>query len=120
MNIFVGTGNLTKNIEVRYTTNNNAVGEFSIAINNGKDKEPDFINCVVWNKQAENMAKYTQKGDMVSVEGSLKTDTYEKDGQKRYRTYVLANRVQFLKTKGNPKDTTQEMGNDLPIPEVPW
>lgn len=126
MNRAILIGNLTNNCELRYTTSNKAVASFSLAINNGKDREADFINCEVWNIQAENLSKYTQKGDMIAVEGSIKTDTYEKDGQKRYRTYVLASRIQFLKTKKEKtpeqmfEPIKNEIGNDLPVDELPW
>lgn len=103
MNKVILIGNLTRDIEVRYTQSNTPVGQFTVAINNGKDEQgnsrpADFINCVIWEKQAENMKKYTQKGSMISVEGRIKNDNYEDEqGNKKYRTYVLVSRVIFLK-----------------------
>lgn len=103
MNKVILIGNLTRDIEVRYTQSNIPVGQFTVAINNGKDEQgnrrpADFINCVIWEKQAENMKKYTQKGSMVAVEGRIKNDNYEDEqGNKKYRTYVLVSRVIFLK-----------------------
>lgn len=103
MNKVILIGNLTRDIEVRYTQSNIPVGQFTVAINNGKDEQgnsrpADFINCVIWEKQAENMKKYTQKGSMIAVEGKIKNDNYEDEqGNKKYRTYVLASRVEFLK-----------------------
>ena len=61
---------------------------------------PDFINCVIWETQAENMKKYTKKGSKVLVKGSIKNDNYEDEqGNKKYRTYVLCSRVIFLDKK---------------------
>lgn len=82
MNDVTIVGNLTRDIEVRYTQTNKAVGQFTVAVNNGKNKdgkeiEPDFINCVIWEAQAENMKKYTKKGSKVLVKGSIKNDNYE-------------------------------------------
>ena len=105
MNDVTLIGNLTRDIEVRYTQTNKAVGQFTVAINNGKNKdgkelEADFINCVIWETQAENMKKYTHKGSKVAVKGSIKNDNYEDEqGNKKYRTYVLCSRVMFLDSK---------------------
>ena len=114
MNDVTLIGNLTRDIEVRYTQTNKAVGQFTIAVNNGKTKdgkelETDFINCVIWEMQAENMKKYTHKGSRVAVKGSIKNDNYEDEqGNKKYRTYVLCNRVMFLDSK-----------NERPLPSEP-
>lgn len=107
-------GNLTRDIELRYTQSNKAVGQFTVAINNGKDKEgndrpADFINCVVWETPAENMKKYTHKGSKVAVKGSIKNDNYEDEqGNKKYRTYVLASRVVFLDSINSSKPLPTE------------
>lgn len=108
-------GRLTKDVEFRYTQSNIACATFDLAVNNGKDKDgneksADFIRVVVWEKQAENMAKYTHKGSRIAVDGKIKTENWETEqGEKRYRTYVLANRVQFLDTKREEE----------PLPEQP-
>lgn len=103
MNKVILIGRMTRDIEVRYTQSNTPVGQFSIAIDNGKDDQgndrpADFINCVIWETQAENMKKYTGKGWLICVEGRIKNDNYEDaQGNKKYRTYVLASRVIYLK-----------------------
>lgn len=108
-------GRLTKDAELRYTQTNIPCATFDLAINNGKnengeDRKADFIRCVVWEKQAENMAKYTHKGSQIAIEGSIKTDSYDDEqGNKKYRTYVLARRIMFLDSK-----RTEE-----PLPEEP-
>ena len=109
-------GRLTKDVELRYTTSNKACAEVDIAINNGKDSEgndrpADYIRVVVWEKQAENLAKYQKKGSQIAVEGSIKNQSWEDEqGNKKYKTYVLAQRVQFLDSQ--PK-------SEKPLPEEP-
>lgn len=114
MNKFFGIGRLTKDVELRFTQSQRACATFDLAISNGKDEQgndrkADFIRCVIWEKQAENMAKYTHKGSQIAIEGSIKTDSYD-DGQgnKKYRTYVLAKRVMFLDSKRSEEPLPQE------------
>ena len=99
-------GRLTRDPEIRYTSSNVAVTTFSIAVNrtftnqNG-EREADFINIVVWRKQAENCKNYLTKGSQVAIEGRIQTRSYDgQDGQKRYVTEVVADNVQFLGTRG--------------------
>jgi len=95
-------GRLTRDPELRHTSSGRAVCQINLAINrtftnqNG-EREADFINVVVWDKQAENVSKYVAKGRLVSVEGRLQSRSYDdKDGKKVYVTEVIANSVQFL------------------------
>ena len=91
-------GRLTKDVEVRYTTNNKAVTDFTIACNRIPEGV-DFIRCQVWGKQAENLGKYTSKGDLVSIIGKLRTDEFnDKEGNKRTKTYILATEIGFITT----------------------
>ncbi|MCI8588252.1 MAG: single-stranded DNA-binding protein [Bacilli bacterium] len=99
-------GRLTKDPELRYTSSNIATASFSIAVNrnfanqNG-EREADFINIVVWRKQAENIKNYLSKGSQVAIDGRIQTRTYDaQDGSKRYVTEVVADNVQFLDTRG--------------------
>lgn len=107
-------GRLTKDADLKYTQSNIPCATFDLAINNGKDEQgndrkADFIRCVVWEKQAENIVKYTHKGSQVAIEGSIKTDSYEDEqGNKKYRTYVLAKRVMFLDSKRSEEPLPQE------------
>ena len=100
-------GRLTRDPELRYTGSNTPVATFSLAVNRNftnqqGEREADFINIVVWRKQAENVKKYLTKGSLAGVEGRIQTRTYEGvDGQKRYVTEVLADNVYFLESKGN-------------------
>lgn len=105
LNRTVIVGRLTKDVDLRYTGNGIAVANFTVAINRpfsnqeGK-QEADFINCVTWRKQAENLANYMQKGSQIGVDGRLQSRTYDdKDGKTVFVTEVVADSVQFLETK---------------------
>ena len=106
-------GRLTRDPELRYTSNNTATTRFTLAVNrtfqsqNG-EQGTDFINIVVWRKQAENVAKYVSKGSLVAVEGRIQTGSYEKDGQRIYTTDVVADSVQFLETKAQSQNRAQD------------
>lgn len=100
-------GRLTRDPELRYTSNNVPAASFSIAVNrnftnqNG-EREADFINIVAWRKQAENIKNYLTKGSQVAIDGRIQTRSYDgQDGQKRYVTEVVADNVQFLDTKNS-------------------
>ncbi len=100
-------GRLTRDPELRYTSSNIATASFSIAVNrnftnqNG-EREADFINIVVWRKQAENVKNYLTKGSQVAIDGRIQTRTYDaQDGSKRYVTEVIADNVQFLDSKNS-------------------
>lgn len=102
MNNVILIGNITKDIELRQSNNGKFVVEFSVAINNGKDQQgnelpADFINCTAWNKTAEVLSKYATKGTKVGIEGAMKTQTWtDQQGNNRYKTYVLVDRVELL------------------------
>ena len=96
-------GNLTRDPEVRYTPSGTAVADLGLAVNRsfkGSDgqlkDETCFVRVTVWSRQAENCAQYLKKGSPVFVEGRLKYDEWEKDGQKQSRLSVVGERVQFL------------------------
>ncbi len=100
-------GNLTKDPEVRYTPSGSAVSDVRMAVSrkfklaNGQEKEETcFVTVTVWGRQAETVGEYLRKGSPVFVEGRLKLDEWEKDGQKQSRLGVVAERVQFL---GSPR-----------------
>ena len=104
-------GRLTRDPELRYTGNNTAVATFSIAVNrnfsnqNG-EREADFINIVVWRKQAENVKNYLTQGSQVAIDGRIQTRSYDdQQGQKRYITEVIADNVEFLGSKNSSNNT---------------
>lgn len=98
-------GRLTRDPELRYTGNNTPVATFSLAVNRNftnqsGEREADFINIVVWRKQAENVKNYIGQGSQVAIDGRIQTRNYDdQNGQKRYVTEVVADNVQFLDTK---------------------
>lgn len=99
-------GRLTRDPELRYTADNNAVANFSIAVNRtytnqAGEREADFINIIVWRKAAENVKNYLGKGSQVAIDGRIQTRTYEKDGKKNYVTEVVADSVEFLDTRAS-------------------
>lgn len=112
MNKVLLTGRLTKNPELKYTTSNVAVSQFSLAVNrNFKNAEgvydADFINCVAYRKTAELIAEYTKKGDLLGIEGRIQTRSYDdKEGNKRYATEVIVDNIEFLSSK--KKEETKE------------
>jgi len=101
MNKIILIGRLTKDPDLRYTPNGAAVCSFTLAVDRpfsqGGERQADFINIVVWNKAAENCAKYLAKGRQAAVEGRLQIRSYDgNDGQKRWITEVVADRVEFI------------------------
>ena len=100
-------GRLTRDPELRYTGSNTAVATFSIAVNRNfanaqGEREADFINIVVWRKQAENVKNYLSQGSQVAIDGRIQTRSYDdQNGQKRYVTEVVADNVEFLGSKGS-------------------
>jgi single-strand DNA-binding protein len=98
LNKVILIGRLTRDPELRFTPNTGtAVATFGLAVDRvGKNSGVDFINIAVWEKQAETCAQYLKKGRLVAVVGRLSVRSYEKDGQKRSFTEVVAEQVRFL------------------------
>ena len=110
-------GRLVRDPELRYTGSNIAVATFSIAVNrpfssqNG-ERETDFINIVVWRKQAENVKNYLNQGSQVAIDGRIQTRSYDdQNGQKRYVVEVVADDVQFLDTKASNERRQSQNNN---------
>lgn len=106
MNKVILIGRLTRDPELRTTPNNLSVASFSLAVSrpfspqNGGAPEADFINCVIWRRQAENLAKYCRKGSQIAVEGRIQSRSYNsQDGSKRYVTEVMCDNITFLGSK---------------------
>ena len=97
-------GRLTKEPEVRYTQSGMACCQITVAVNRPKQKdkeqETDFINVVIWDKQAENLAKYQTKGNQIAVEGKIQTRSYENSEKKKiYVTEVVAQNIVYIDSK---------------------
>ena len=99
MNKVLLIGRLVADPQVRYTQDGMAIATFTIAIDRGKDKGADFPRVQCFSKTAENVGKYTEKGKRVAIEGSIRTGSYEKNGEKVYTTDVNAFKVEFLDWK---------------------
>ena len=125
MNRVMLIGRLTTKPELRYTSSNIAFCRFTIAINRPKredgTQEADFIDCVVWRGQAENLTKYQDKGNLIAVEGTLRKESYEdKDGNKRYIVEVLANQIEYLQNKNAQKNENTVQNSEEEPEEDPF
>ena len=118
MNKVILIGRLTRDPEMRTTPSGVATTSFSIAVqrnyaNAHGDREADFINCVAWRKQAENIAKYCTKGSQVAVDGRIQTRNYDaQDGTKRYVTEVIADNVTFLGSRSGSGESSSYAANN--------
>lgn len=125
INNVVLVGRTTKDPELRYTPSNVAVATFSLAVNrNFKDanseRKTDFINCVIWRQQAENLANWAKKGALIGITGRIQTRSYEnQQGQRVYVTEVVAENFQMLESRAareggnaNQGNTSGAFGND--------
>ena len=102
MNQVVLIGNIANDLEVKSTTGGKAVCRFNLAVNGYNDRT-DFVPIEVWNKWAENLVKYQQKGSKIAVVGRIAVDSYESEGQKKTFTKVVAHEVEFLASKQQEK-----------------
>lgn len=106
-------GRLTKDPELRRTTNDIAVATFTLAVNRqysnqSGEREADFIQCVVWRRQAETVSQFLSKGSLVGVEGRIQTRTYDdQDGNRKYITEIVCDSVQFLETRAMADDQSE-------------
>lgn len=127
INRIVLIGRLTANPELRYTTNNIAITSFTLAVdrnfkNEDGNKEADFINIVAWNKKAELIHQYVQKGDLIGVIGRLQVRKYQNErGENRHATEVVLEEIEFLrnkpkeeKTVPNTQPTTKSANSNAP------
>ncbi len=129
MNNVVLIGRLTRDPEVRYTSETQmAVARFSVAIDrptrSGGEKQTDFPNVVVFGKQAENCERFLRKGRLVGIQGRIQTGKYtNKDGATVYTTEVVANNVEFLdwgdrsERSDRPAAAQSSQRDDMGIPE---
>ena len=121
MNKAILIGRLTRDPELRSTPTGRNVCQFAIAVNRtftnaSGEREADFINCVVWDKQAENLSRYQKKGNQIAVEGRIQTRNYDdKDGKRVYVTEILATNISFLDAKGTGNGSNTLYG----MPEPP-
>lgn len=107
MNKVILIGRLSRDPEMRTTGSGTAVTRFTVAVsrpfqNPNGERQTDFINCIAWRRQAENIAKYCTKGSQVAIEGRIQTGSYDaQDGTKRYTTDIVCDNVTFLGSRNS-------------------
>lgn len=105
MNTVQLVGRLTKEVELKYTQSNVAVGTFTLAVNRSftnqqGEREADFILCQIWRKAAENLANFTRKGSQIGIEGRIQTRNYEnQQGQRVYVTEIIVSNFHLLESR---------------------
>ena len=106
-------GRLTKDVELKYTPANQAVAQFTLAVNrtfknaNG-EREADFINCAIWRQAAENLANWAKKGALIGITGRIQVRNYEnQQGQRVYVTEVIAENFQMLESRSQQQEQQQ-------------
>lgn len=115
-------GRLTKDVELKTTSNQIAYCNFTLAVDrrfkdaNG-ERQTDFINCVAWRQTAEFIGKYFRKGNRIGVCGSIQTRSYEKDGQKVFVTEVLVEEVEFVESQTKTESAPAPQAEPTPAAE---
>lgn len=112
MNEFTGIGRMTKDVEIRQTSNGKSVGSFTLAIN-GYNDHTDFIRCQVWDKRADNLSKFTHKGSQIGVTGRINTGSYQdRNGKTVYTTDVVVSSFDLLDPKQDKPDPYNQQNVD--------
>ena len=112
-------GNLTRDPELRYTSGKKAVVDVGMAINDRYKKEDEwveevtFVDLTFWGRKAEVANKYLQKGSPVHIEGKLRYESWEKDGQKRSRIKVVVDKLTLLGSKNSQSESDSEEGQPV-------
>ena len=116
-------GRLTRDVDLRMTNSNLAVGRFNVAVDRKLSKEKrqeaeknnqptaDFISCIAFGKTAENIATYFRKGQRIAVSGHIQTGSYEKDGQRIYTTDVVVDSFDFVESNSSSTNNNQGYSN---------
>ena len=117
INSWTGLGRLTRNPELRHTGTGKPMATFTVAINedyvnSDGERKANYINIVAWNNIAEFVAKYFQKGNMIAVSGRITSRAYQKDGDTRYITEVVADKASFTGEKTGRNTESQEVRRD--------
>jgi single-strand DNA-binding protein len=108
-------GNLTKDVELKYTQNNKAITTVTLAVNEGygDSQKTYFIDVQVWEKLAENIAKYCGKGSKIAVSGKLIQQSWEYDGKKQSKVLIQANNVSYLDSKKEGQAPKEDMPQEI-------
>ena len=110
MNIAILMGRLTRDPELKYTSNGKAYATFTLAVQKTKD-EAEFIDCVAWEKTAENIAEYFGKGNRILIQGRLSVNSYEQNGEKRKSTKVQVFSFEFVDNKNSGNSQNNNRNN---------
>jgi single-strand DNA-binding protein len=120
-------GNITRDVELRHIPSGTAVTDLGLAVNDRVKKgdewidETTFVDVTLWGRTAEVASQFLSKGSAVLIEGRLKLETWEKDGQKRSKHKVAGDRLQMLGSKGDGNSAPAPMRHDEPENgDVPW
>lgn len=120
MNKVILLGRLVKDPEIKVTSNGKTFARFTVAVNrryvSGEKRDADFIPCKAWNKTAEFVGNWFNKGARILLEGEMRSERYEKNGKKIYRTEVLvsnANFVDYKKKDGDGQEPMKSFGAEV-------
>ncbi|MCR1809321.1 single-stranded DNA-binding protein [Haploplasma modicum] len=117
INNVVLVGRLTKDPELMKTQSNISYVRFTLAVNRSfadqsGERQADFINCIAWRNQAENLARFMKQGSQIGLQGRIQTGSYETDQGTRYTTDVVADSIQFLESRTQKSnDNNDEFSN---------
>ena len=126
INHVVLVGRLTKDAELKYIASGQAVCKFSIAINRRRkvgeqwEDEANFFDIVLWGRQGESLSQYLQKGKLVGVEGELRQDRWQQDGQNRSKIEIVANNIQLLGGSTGTSPSGQSGGSGSGTESPSW
>jgi single-strand DNA-binding protein len=120
-------GRLTRDVELKYTNTGFAIANLSLAVNRRVKRddtwqdEGNFFNCVLIGKRAEALAQYLVKGKQIGIQGELRQNRWEQDGQPRSRVEIFINDIQLLGGRGSDQGnrSTGEQGSQYSSPEIP-
>ena len=119
-------GRLTRDAELKYTSGGQAVCKFSVAVNrrrkNGDqwEDEANFFDIVVWGRQGESLNQYLVKGKMVGIDGELRQDRWQQEGQNRSKVEIIANYLQLLGGGPGSGNGGGASGQSLPAEKQNW
>lgn len=128
VNVVCLAGNLTRDAELKQTTNGNAVLTFTLAVNEPYknpttgtwDKRPNFFDCVMFGARAEKLAQYIHKGSKVSIAGRLRYRTWEQDGAKRSKVEVVADEIELMSRDAAPQQQQQTQQGGFYDADIPF
>lgn len=112
-------GNISTDIDLTATPTGKFVAKFNLAVANPFNREKtSFLPIEIWGKNAENTSNFCVKGNKVGITGYIEVDQWEHEGQKRYKTKVVANTIEFLTPKGNGSGTQNNSSQGQQKPNI--